>query len=207
MDISPDLSRAYLGRRPSLRTPTGALVLRICLAVLIVGSGLSATSASAATTSASTARKWSVAPTITRSSNATTTFPAFISATYNGYEDSFDGYDGGYGADITAVFTPPDGIDPCNDSDLCDYLMSGISGTLFGNTTTFGSPGVQCSVTITPTIEQYLVRQLGATIVLSTEFGGNSGTGSGGSFGWDIGALSVGTPLRTLPLQRGGRDR
>src|SRR5450755_1084261 len=165
MGISPDLWRkSYRGHRPSLRTPIGALVLCGGLAVLIVGSGLSAMSAPAATVSASLARKWSLTsatPTSTRSSNTTTpTFPTSLSLTYDGYENSFQNGNGGFGADITAVFTPQDGaceVISSGYTTYCNYRWSSVSGTLFGNTATDYSGGVPCSVTITPKIEQYLV--------------------------------------------------
>jgi hypothetical protein len=189
MGISPDLCRkSYRGHRPSLRTPIGALVLCICLAVLIVGSGLSATSGSAATASASPARKWamtSATPTIARSSNKATTFPTSVTATYDGYENSFQNGYGGFGADITTVFTPT-GDCSSTYATSCSYTMSGVSGTLFGNTATDYSGGLPCSVTITPKIEQYLLTYGQGYIYLSTEFGGPAGNGSGGLVGFDF---------------------
>ena len=194
MGISPDLWRkSYRGHRPSLRTPSGALVLCGGLAVLIVASGLSAMSTPAATVSASLARKWSLTsatPTSTRSSNTTTpTFPTSLSLTYNG---SADPSDGGYGADITAVFTPQDGACEVISSGFttyCSYRWSSVSGTLFG---TDYSRGVPCSVTITPKIEQYLVGLpggIGSTDAISlTANGDQSGSGV---IGFDFGVQTV----------------
>jgi hypothetical protein len=70
--------------------------------------------------------------------------------------------------------------------------MSGVSGTLFGNTASEYSGGVPCSITITPEIEQYIL--LGATtgiggtagLTLTTERGGQSGNGSGGVLSFDF---------------------
>jgi hypothetical protein len=185
MGISPDLWRkSYRGHRPSLRTPIGALVLCGGLAVLIVGSGLSAMSAPAATVSASSlARKWSLTsatPTSTRSSNTTTpTFPTSASATYNGYDDP--GFYG-QGGDITAVFTPIYAQCAPALTTECDYRISGVSGTLFGDTAPGDNPSVPCSVTITPTLEQYILSAYGGSsgLALTTRFGGQSEDGSGG---------------------------
>ncbi len=190
MGISPGLWRkSFRGHRPSLRTPIGALVLCGSLAMLIVGSGLSAISAPAATVSSSLAWKWSMTsatPTSARSSNTTIpTFPTSLSLTYDGYENSFRNGYGGFGADITAVFTPQAGacqVIASGYSTYCSYRWSSVSGTLFGNTATDYSGGVPCSVTITPKIEQYLVGLpggLGSTDAISlTANGDQSGSGS-----------------------------
>lgn len=198
MGISPDLwRRSYLGRRPRLRTPICAVVFCICLAVLIVGSGLSAARASAATASASFARTSSVTPTVTHSSNTTTTFPTSATVTYNGYQSLCDGGTcnvyAGYGADITMVLTPRDGV--CAPT-YCSYAMSSVSGMLFGNTAPLDGAydGVPCSVAITPAIEQYLFTPISngsGSIELTTDLGGPSGNGSGGTGGFDLFVESV----------------